>query len=643
MTKLWSALALLLLLASPLVAASGSDDDWTDAVARMARVGACTQPSLSPDGERVAFLSTLSGVPQIWVMPLSGGFPELLTSFDDPVTSFQWSPDGAWLALSVAPGGGLNEQIYRIRPDGRGLERLTEGGAVNNRLGGFTHDGSALRYSSNREDPASLDGYLLDLKTRSARRVARIGGTGGLLDVSRDGRFGLVQRIRHRGDANLYLLDLDSGQEALLTPHEPPALFFGATFSPDGRTVYLTGNGDRDRMAFARIRLGERGPADPVGAIEILAARDDAEAEAFALSEDGGTLLLSWNVAGRSELAFFDLASGKAEPVPSLPGEIVGGFELSRDGRLAVLVLSGATRPADLWLLPRGGAPRLLTRSPHAGVDLAALVTPELVRFPADDGLELSGWLYRPPGARGPQPYVLSFHGGPESQERPAFNATYQALLSRGIGVLAPNVRGSSGFGKRFVNLDNGPLRVGAVRDIKACADFLVEQGLADPKRLGITGGSYGGYMTMAGLTEYPELFAAGAKLFGMVNFETFFAHTQPWMAAVSTVEYGDPVKDRELLRQLSPIHKLDRVQAPVLVLHGANDTNVPVVEAEQVVDTLKKRGVPVDLVLFPDEGHGFRKTPNKIRATVETVRFFERHLKGAAGQKESADDLAAP
>jgi dipeptidyl aminopeptidase/acylaminoacyl peptidase len=261
-------------------------------------------------------------------------------------------------------------------------------------------------------------------------------------------------------------------------------------------------------------------------------------------------------------------------------------------------------------------------------VNLAALVRPELVRFRAHDGLELSGWLYRPSTAARPGPVVLSFHGGPEGQERPAFNSTYQALLARGISVFAPNVRGSSGFGKKFVNLDNGPLRVNGVRDIQACADYVLKAGVADSGRIGIMGGSYGGYMVMAGLTEFPQVFAAGANLFGVVNFKTFFEHTEPWMAAISKVEYGDPETQAEMLRRLSPIHRVDRVVAPTIVLHGANDTNVPVVEAEQVVESLKKRGVPVKYVLFPDEGHGFRKTNNRIRSTVEIVRWFETYLK---------------
>ncbi len=296
------------------------------------------------------------------------------------------------------------------------------------------------------------------------------------------------------------------------------------------------------------------------------------------------------------------------------------------------MVLSGSTAPMDVWVYDRAkGSLRQLTQSPHAGIDLASLVKPELVRFPGRDGLPLTGWLYRPAGASGPGPLVLSFHGGPEGQERPSFRSDYQALVSQGISVLAPNVRGSSGFGKRFVNLDNGALRQGAVDDIAACVDYVVKTGLADPQRIGITGGSYGGYMTMAGLAAFPDLLAAGANLFGIVNFATFFRNTEPWMAAISRTEYGDPETEAAMLRELSPIHRLERVKAPTLVLHGANDTNCPVIEAEQVVEHLKERGVPVKYVLFPDEGHGWRKTSNRIRSTIEVTRRFVRYLKEGA------------
>ncbi len=269
-----------------------------------------------------------------------------------------------------------------------------------------------------------------------------------------------------------------------------------------------------------------------------------------------------------------------------------------------------------------------ITNSPHAGVDLTKLIKPKLLHFHAHDGLELSGWFYLPKNVDKPYSVVLSFHGGPEAQERPIFFVNYQALLTQNIAVFAPNIRGSAGFGKIFINLDNGELRFNAIRDIKACVDFLVTSNIADPQRIGIMGGPYGGYMTMAGLTEYPELFTAGVNLFGIVNFETFFENTEPWMAEISKIEYGNPETQRDLLRKLSPINKLDRVIAPTLVLHGANDTNVPVVEAEQVVENLKKRGIDVKYVLFPDEGHNFVKTKNRITSTVEIVRWFVKHLK---------------
>ena len=597
-------------------------------VAAMGRVGVCSSPSFSPDGGRIAFVSNLSGLPQVWTVDANGGWPKLVTALDDQIYAVSWSPSGAWLAFVLAPGGGMNQQVYLIRPDGSGLRRLTDGGRDNNWLGRWSHDGCTLLLSSNRRDPSAMDSYLVDVATSELRLIAENRGIGRLSDLSRDGQRAVLYRMQNRSDDNLFLLELARNTEVLLTPHEEPGSFGGGTFAPDGRTVYLSSNAERELAAFCRIALDEEGQPGP---IEVLAARDDAELQEFALSNDGATAALLWNVAGRNELAFLDLVTLEASAGPALPAEIAHSPTFSHDGRRLALVVQGATMPWDIWTLDLpSGELRQLTHSPHPGVDLQALVRPELVRFHAHDGLELSGWLYRPRGAPFPGPIVLSFHGGPEAQERPRFSSDYQALLALGIAVFAPNVRGSSGFGKRFVNLDNGAGRFDAIRDIEACVRYVVEAGVADPRRIGIMGGSYGGYMTMAGLSEYPELFACGANLYGVVNFETFFAHTEPWMAAISKVEYGDPDSEAELLRSLSPIHKLDRVMAPTLVLHGANDTNVPVVEAEQVVDTLRQRGVPVEYVLFPDEGHGFTKTPNRIRATVAIARWFAQHLRAS-------------
>jgi dipeptidyl aminopeptidase/acylaminoacyl peptidase len=623
-------LAILSLAAA--VPAAAEDDDLRELVTRLGKIGSCGSPSFSPDAKRLAVICSLSGLPQVWTVPTEGGWPTQVTALDDQVSDVEWSPtDPEVLAFSLAPGGGLNEQIYVVRPSGLSLERITEGGKINNRLSGWTPDGKYLILGSNRANPGSLDSYLFHVGLGRLRLAAVNEGTGSITDVSADGQWALVQRVKSRGDSNVHLIGLEQRADILLTPHDPPGRFGNARFSPDGRTVYLVSDLGRDRIALARVRL-EPGDGEPwkAGTPEVIAGRDDADLNGFEITEDGTTAALVWNVAGEARLSFLDLATRKETPGPDLPGAIAGSLEFSKDGRLLVMAVTGANLPTDVWVLDRtSGSLRQVTFSPHAGILLDSLVEPALVKLPAHDGLELSGWLYRPPGAAGNAagPVVLSFHGGPEAQERPSFDATYQALLSRGISVFAPNVRGSSGFGKKFVNLDNGEKRFDAIKDIKSCVDYLVGQGIADPKRIGIMGGSYGGYMTLAGLTEYPELFAAGANLFGMINFETFFSHTEPWMAAVSTVEYGDPATQKELLQRLSPIHKVDRIQAPTIVLHGANDTNVPVVEAEQTVESLKKRGIPVEYVLFPDEGHGFRKTTNRVRSTVSIVEWFEKHL----------------
>jgi dipeptidyl aminopeptidase/acylaminoacyl peptidase len=616
-------------LAVPPAAEKPTSDDLAAAVERMARVSYSNSPSLSPEGRQVAFLSNRGGVPQVWITTTDGfGEPRQVGSFDDPVTGVDWSPDGEWLALSVAPGGGLNEQIYLMHSDGSGLKRITDGGKENNRLAGWS--GKLLRFSSSKKDPASLDAYVYDAATGETRFVAANPGVGTLTDVSRDGKRAVVSRVRSRGDNNLYLIDLATGKEQLLTPHDGPGEFDGGKFSPDGATVYLTSNKDKDNVYFAKVLIAPDGKPQPMMKLTF---RDEAEVDDFAIRPPGTGAAVAFNTAGRSDLAIIALDSLQLYPV-KVTGEIIGGLDFSEDNKRLVFTVGGAKLPTDVWVLTTSsGSLRQVTFSPHEGVDLAALVAPELVRFPAHDGLQLSGWLYQPAGGfpgGGPGPVVISFHGGPEGQERPSFRAEYQALLARGIGVFAPNVRGSAGFGKKFVNLDNGPLRIEGVKDIKDCVDFLVSQKIADPKRIGIMGGSYGGYMTLAGLTEFPDLFAAGADLFGIVNFETFFAHTEPWMAAISTKEYGDPATQKDLLRQLSPLYKLDRVKAPLLVLHGANDTNVPLVEAQQVAEELKKRGVPVESVIFPDEGHGFRKMPNRVRSTVEIVRWFEKYLKPA-------------
>jgi dipeptidyl aminopeptidase/acylaminoacyl peptidase len=308
-----------------------------------------------------------------------------------------------------------------------------------------------------------------------------------------------------------------------------------------------------------------------------------------------------------------------------LPGAgVAGGFRFSRDGRHLTYSYSSAHVPGDGWIFDtETGATSRLTRSPH-DLDPAALVAPALVRVPAHDGEQIPMYVFRPPGpGRGRRPVVLVMHGGPESQYRPSFGAVTQYLVARGFAVLAPNVRGSSGYGKRYLALDDVEKRYDSIRDMASIHAWIAASDDLDPERVAIQGGSYGGYMVLAGLAFQPELWAAGVCVVGMSSLVTFLENTASWRRAFREREYGSLEHHRDLLEELSPLNRLDAMRAPLFLIHGVNDPRVPVGEAEQIHAALRGRGVRSELAVYADEGHGLAKLRNRLDAYPRVADFL--------------------
>lgn len=584
----------------------------------------------SPDGRGLAFVSNRSGEPKLWVRTSPDRTPTMPGTGVHPVAKVRWSPDGHWLAYAIAPGGAARTEVWIVRPDGTDQRQVGGFGDCSATFGVWSHGTpSLLPVASTAGEWSPSQAFLLDPTTGHHMPLA----TGGLLhalDASPDHRWGLV---RHGPRTARWVEIVEIATQATTAPI--PADDVGSTdkghFALDGTLVLLRSDVGRDLAAL-------RAVPTTGGPVRVLAERHDAELESFCVSGDGRTASLLWNVdGGRSELSVVDVASGEHRPLPAPPGEVLSWCELSPDGARLLVTAQGPAQPRNIWAVDiASGDTRPVTYGPPQVVPSTPL-RPELHRFPAEDGLGLSGWLYRAPGPT-PGPVVLHFHGGPEAQERPVFNPLYREVVNAGLTVFAPNVRGSSGFGRRFVNADNLDRRFEAITDVRATVTYLVGAGIAEPGRIGCMGRSYGGYLTLVALTWYAELFAVGVDVCGMVDLETFYANTEPWIAEAAYSKYGHPDRDRDLLRALSPIHRIDELVAPLLVVHGAHDTNVPLHEAEQVVAALDARRVPCEFLLFRDEGHQIRKLTNKRYFVRTVVDWLTRHL-----EPERAPATTAP
>lgn len=582
-------------------------------------------PTMTPDAGRVAFISDRSGRPELWVQDVDPSRPPAparrIPLTDDPVIAVHWSADGAWLACAVATDGGVRTQVWVVRPDGTDARRVSGPAAVHAELGPWTRSGHHVVVTVPGAEPgAPTRSYLVDPVTGTSRVLA-VGELIHVLDLSLEERL-VVLLDGRRGEQFGVVVDRLQDESHPLLPGEGTgstdvALLRRAPEDDSSPLVaYLVTDVGLPRRQLVAMPLHVEGWR---GRKRVLAAREDAELEALDADDAGKLLLLVWNAAGRSELELLVTATGERRPVPDLPGTVAATPVLSRDGSAVILAVESPLHPRELWHLDTASMRwTRITAAPEPPA--RTLVEPTLETFTASDGLVLSGWLYRA-GDR-PGPAMLSLHGGPESQERPAFTPQHQAMVAAGITVFAPNIRGSSGFGRAFVQADDVERRYDAFRDVLDAKRHLVAIGAADPDRIAVTGRSYGGYLTFASLAFSPGEFAAGVAICGMSDLLTFYRDTEPWIASAAFSKYGHPVRDRRLLKDISPLRDAGRIDVPLLVVHGELDTNVPLTESTQMVARLHRRRHPVDFLLLEGEGHEFRRADSR-RILIERMARF--------------------
>jgi dipeptidyl aminopeptidase/acylaminoacyl peptidase len=607
--------------------------------------------SFGPEGERLSFLMDTTGVAQVWTITDAREWPVQRTFYEEQVSFASWSPEQPELVFGMDEGGNERAQLYRLDAETGVIENLTATPDAKHRWGGWSHDGDRFAFASNRRDEAVFDIYVQDRNATGevdgqspsaqetsspadAELVYEGDGWLSLSGWSPDDSQLLVSQAYSNFDQDLYVLDLETRELDHLTPHEGNVRYGSASWAADGEGIYLvTDEGDTDILYLAYLDLG-------TGEIETVVDGDGWNVDGIALDEETGRFVYSRNVEGYTELTVgeFDADDPTAFetfPEPDLPGGISGGVSFDPNADRFALSTTGDTVNTNVFVVDvESGESERWTSAPTAGIPPETFDESELVHVESFDGLEVPGFFTLPSEDEASEtesedgvPVIVDIHGGPESQRRPSFSRVKQYFLDRGYAYFEPNVRGSAGYGADYAALDDVEKRMDSVADIEACVEWLSEQPAVDPDRIVAMGGSYGGFMVLASLTEYPDLWAAGIDIVGIANFVTFLENTGDWRRELREAEYGSLENDREFLEEISPTNNVENIAAPLFVLHGANDPRVPVGEAEQIAEKAEAQGVPVRKLIFEDEGHGFSKLENRIEAYSAIADFLDEHV----------------
>lgn len=584
------------------------------------------------DGDSILIATRFGSTQQVHRVRQPGGAREQLTFYDEPISEIAPHPGRNGFVFGKDVGGSEFWQLYWFDAVSRESNLLTDGTSRNSNAV-FSRDGRLLAYSSTARNGKDTDIWLRDLDSGQTRTLVTRGGKGRWLamDFSADSSRLLVLESLSANESRPAIVDIASGTlMALPGTGRKPAAFDRLRFSADGSSVYYTSDAGTEFLQLNKVYL-------PSGRGTRISGKLDWDVEAFELSPDARHLVYVANEDGISTMHLMDLASGKELALPALPVGVIDTPSFSPDGNHLAFTLTSATSPSDVYSIELATAKLARwTESEVGGLDSSAFSSPELVRFPTfdkDKGVvrTIPAFYYKPRGG-GPHPSVILVHGGPESQSRPLFNPDIQFLTTQlGVAVLVPNVRGSSGYGKTYLRLDNGFKREDSVRDIGALLDWIGGRKELDASRVGIIGGSYGGYMVLAAMTHYGSRIRAGVEIVGISNFNTFLANTEDYRRDLRRAEYGDErePKMRDFLEKISPLSNAAKITRPLLVAQGANDPRVPASEAQQIVGKVRANGGTVWYLLQKDEGHGFQKKANRDYYSATTIQFWQKYLIG--------------
>lgn len=584
----------------------------------------------SPDGKSIAFISNMSGRNNLWVIPAEGGFPTQLTVSDQRQTSPAWSPDGKWIAYQSDYDGDEQWDIYLVSPKTGKVVNLTHTSEIAELNPTWSPDGRYLAYEVKPKTSAAYEIDIYDMIMREVRHLT----TSTPQDESnanpiwsKDGKYIVYTQEQAKGtDSNIFIADVKTCTSTLLTPHKEEQLYLANDISPDGTQVLFTSNAVNGYENLGLLSTDAK-------KIKWL-THEKWEIRGREFSPDGKRITFTANVDGNQDIYLYDLATAKstALAIPKGVNEPTDGHSaFSADGSRLLYTHNGPTSPGDLWIYHLGlGKSQQITHSLVGGIQPEDLVEPYLIHYPSRDGKwTISAFLYVPfnMARNGQNAAIVYIHGGPTSQTMNSFNRFVQFAVNQGYMVLAPNYRGSRGYGKEFQEANLFDMGGGDLQDVLAGVDWIKQTGHLDPKKIAVMGASYGGYLSMMAVTKAPEVWAAGVPIVPFVNWFTEIENEDPELRQSDLATMGDPAKNKALYEERSPINSIDQIKAPLLLLAGGHDPRCPKSEMQQVVDAIKKRGGAVDSKVYENEGHGFARVENQIDAYKRVADFLLAHV----------------